>query len=218
MRSKETEADYRYFREPDLLPVHLTDEWRDAILAKLPELPLERHARFMEQYGLPAYDADILTTDRGLSDYFETAVRAYSSDPKRVSNWLMNDVLRMLNDLGLSASQLKLTPQYLAEIIKLVDANTINTSTGKALLVKVQESGRAPGEIVQTEGLAQVSDDSAIRAAAQAVIDANPKEVQAYRAGKTTLIGWFVGQVMRQMKGKADPNLTRQIFEKMLEA
>lgn len=217
MRSKETEADYRYFREPDLLPIHLTDEWRDSILASLPELPLARHARFMEQYGLPAYDADILTAERELSDYFETAVRAYGGDAKRVSNWLMNDVLRMVNELGALPSQLKLTPEYLAEIIKLVDSNTVNTSTGKALLIKVQESGRAPGAIVQAEGLAQVSDDSAIRVAAQAVIDANPKEVQAYRAGKTTLVGWFVGQVMRQMKGKADPNLTRQVLEKLLE-
>jgi aspartyl-tRNA(Asn)/glutamyl-tRNA(Gln) amidotransferase subunit B len=216
MRSKETEADYRYFREPDLLPIRLTDEWRARILEKLPELPLERHARFMAQYGLPAYDAEILTAERSLSEYFENAVEAYAGDPKRVSNWLMNDVLRMVNDLGISAEELKLSPAHLAEIIKLVDANTINTSTGKTLLVKVQESGRAPGEIVQTEGLAQVSDDSAIRVVAQEIISANPKEVQSYQAGKTSLIGWFVGQVMRQMRGKADPNMTRQVLEEML--
>ena len=216
MRSKETEADYRYFREPDLLPIRLTDEWRDAILSAMPELPLERYARFMQQYELPAYDAEILTAERSLSDYFEAAVQAYGGDPKRVSNWLMNDVLRMVNDLGISADALKLKPAYLAEIIKLVDANTVNTSTGKSLLVKVQESGRAPGEIVQAEGLAQVSDDSAIRAVAQSIIDASPKEVQSYKAGKTSLIGWFVGQVMRQMKGKADPSMTRQVLEEML--
>ncbi len=128
----------------------------------------------------------------------------------------MNDVLRMINDLGVNAAELKLTPVYLAEIIKLVDANTINTSTGKSLLVKVQESGRAPGEIVQSEGLAQVSDDSAIRAVVQAVLEANPKEVQAFKSGKTTLMGWFVGQVMRQMRGKADPNLARDILERLL--
>jgi aspartyl-tRNA(Asn)/glutamyl-tRNA(Gln) amidotransferase subunit B len=216
MRSKETEADYRYFREPDLLPIRLADEWRDAILAQLPELPLARKDRFTTQYGLPAYDADILTSERGLSDYFEAAVKAYGGDAKRVSNWLMNDVLRMVNDLGITASDLKLSPAYLAEIIKLVDNNTVNTSTGKALLAKVQESGRAPGEIVQAEGLAQVSDDSAIRAAVQAIMDANPKEVQAYRGGKVTLMGWFVGQVMRQMRGKADPGLTRSVLEEML--
>jgi aspartyl-tRNA(Asn)/glutamyl-tRNA(Gln) amidotransferase subunit B len=217
MRSKETEADYRYFREPDLLPVRLTDEWRDEILTQLPELPLARRDRFVTQYGLPEYDADILTAERGLSDYFETAVKAYGGDPKRVSNWLMNDVLRMINDLGITANQLKLSPQYLAEIIKLVDANTINTSTGKALLVKVQTSGQAPGEIVHAEGLAQVSDDSAIRSAVKSILDANPKEVQAYQDGKVTLMGWFVGQVMRQMKGKADPGLTRSVLEEMLD-
>ncbi len=216
MRSKETEADYRYFREPDLLPIRLDDAWRDQILAGLPELALERRQRFVEQYGLPEKDADILTTERSLSDYYETAVKAYGGDPKRVSNWLTNDVLRMINDLGTNAAELKLKPVYLAEIIKLVDANTINTSTGKSLLVKVQETGREPGEIVQSEGLAQVSDDSAIRAVVQAVLEANPKEVQAFKSGKTTLLGWFVGQVMRQMRGKADPNLAREILEKLL--
>ena len=216
MRSKETEADYRYFREPDLLPIRLDDVWRDAILAQLPELPLMRKQRFQSEYGLPEYDADILTSERGLSDYFEAAVKAYGSDPKRISNWLMNDVMRMLNDRNLRADQLHITPVYLAEIVKLVDANTINTSTGKSLLEKVQESRRSPGEIVQAEGLAQVKDDSAIRTVVQAILDANPKEVQAYKNGKTTLIGWFVGQVMRQMRGKADPNLARTILEELL--
>lgn len=216
MRSKETEADYRYFREPDLLPVRLDDAWRDAILANLPELPLERRQRFVEELGLPEYDADILTTERNLSDYFEAAVKAYGGEPKRVSNWLMNDVLRILNDRGMTADQLKLTPAYLAEIIKLVDANTINNSTGKSLIVKVEESGRAPSEIVQAEGLAQVSDDSAIRSVVQTILEANPKEVQSYKAGKVTLIGWFVGQVMRQMRGKADPNMAKAILEEML--
>ncbi|MBE0697796.1 MAG: Asp-tRNA(Asn)/Glu-tRNA(Gln) amidotransferase subunit GatB [Anaerolineaceae bacterium] len=216
MRSKETEADYRYFREPDLLPVRLDDAWRDQILAGLPELPLMRRQRFIEQYGLPEYDADILTSERGLSDYYEAAVKAYAGDPKRVSNWLMNDVLRMINDQGIGAAQLKLSPAYLAEIIKLVDASTINSSTGKSLLLKVQESGRTPAEIVQAEGLALVSDDSAIRAVVQSILDTNPKEVQAFKSGKTTLIGWFVGQVMRQMRGKADATLTREILEKLL--
>ncbi len=217
MRSKETEADYRYFREPDLLPIHLDDAWRDRILAALPELPLERRARFMTQYGLPEYDADILTTERSLSDYFEQAVAAYGGDPKRVSNWLMNDVLRMLNERGLTAAELKLTPAYLAEIIRLVDAGTVNTSTGKALLEKVEASGRAPAEIVEAEGLAQVTDADAIRAVCAEVVAENPAEVAKYRAGKTTLIGWFVGQVMRKTRGKADPNQAREILQSLLE-
>jgi aspartyl-tRNA(Asn)/glutamyl-tRNA(Gln) amidotransferase subunit B len=216
MRSKETEDDYRYFREPDLLPVRVTEEWKQAILRDLPELPLERRQRFASQYGLPEYDAEILTSERGLSDYFETAVKMYGGDAKRVSNWLMNDVLRMLNDAGLSAGQLKLTPAYLAELIKLVDAGTINVSTGKTLLEKVQASGKSPAEIVQAEGLGKVSDDAAIRAVVEQVLAESPNEVASYKSGKVTLMGWFVGQVMKKMRGKADPQLARQILEKML--
>ncbi len=217
MRSKETEADYRYFREPDLLPIRLDDEWKRAILANLPELPLARRARFMQQYGLPEYDADILTSERGLSDYFEQAVAAFDGDPKKVSNWLMNDVLRMINEAGVSASQLRLSPVYLAEIIKLVESNQVNTNTGKALLEKVEQSGRAPLEIVAAEGLAKVSDDAAIRSVCQEVLAESPKEVNAYRSGKVTLMGWFVGQVMRKMRGKADAALARTILEELLK-
>ncbi len=217
MRSKETEADYRYFREPDLLPIRLTDEWKQDILQNLPELPLVRRERFAKQYGLPEYDADILTGERRLSDYFETAVMAYGGDPKKISNWLMNDVLRMLNESGSSADQLKLTPASLAEILKLIDAGTINNSTGKTLLEKVETTGRSPAEIVATEGLAKVSDDSAIRAVCQEILAENPKEVESYRSGKVTLIGWFVGQVMKKMRGKADASLARTIFEELLQ-
>jgi aspartyl-tRNA(Asn)/glutamyl-tRNA(Gln) amidotransferase subunit B len=170
MRSKETEADYRYFREPDLLPVYLDDAWRDAILADFPELPLARRTRFIKEYGLPEYDADILTSERSLSDYFEATVKAYGGDVKRVSNWLMNDVMRMLNESGNTAGELALTPAYLAEIIKLVDANTVTTNTGKALLQKVNTTGKSPAEIVQAEGLVKVSDDSAIRTAVEQVL------------------------------------------------
>ena len=217
MRSKETEADYRYFREPDLLPIRLTDDWKQAILKSMPELPLVRRERFIEQYGLPEYDADILTSERSLSDYYEAAVKVYGGDPKRVSNWLMNDVLRMLNERGVSADQLQLTPASLAEILKLIDAGTINNSTGKALLEKVETTGRSPAEIVAAEGLAKVSDDSAIRAVCLEILAENPKEVESYKAGKVTLIGWFVGQVMRKMRGKADASLARKIFEELLQ-
>jgi aspartyl-tRNA(Asn)/glutamyl-tRNA(Gln) amidotransferase subunit B len=216
MRSKETEADYRYFREPDLLPVYLNEAWKAAILTDFPELPLARRQRFTEQYGLPEYDADILTSERSLSDYFETAVKTYGGDPKRVSNWIMNDVLRMLNDRGLTAIELKLTPAYLAQILRLIDSSTINNNTGKSLLIKVEDSGKAPETIVTEEGLAQVSDDTAIRSVIQQLLDENPKEVAAYKSGKITLIGWFVGQVMRQMRGKADPALARKILEELL--
>jgi len=216
MRSKETEADYRYFREPDLLPVRLDDEWRNKILADFPELPLERKSRFVTKYGLPEYDAEVLTSERTLSDYFEATILNYPGDPKRASNWIMNDVLRMINDKAIQAGDLKLTPVYLADIIKLVDAGTVNTSTGKALLIKVEESGEVPGKIVEREGLAQVSDDSAIRQICRELITEYPNEVESYKAGKVTLLGWFVGQVMKKMRGKADPNMARQVLEELL--
>ncbi len=216
MRSKETEEDYRYFREPDLLPVRLSQERLQTVLGDLPELPLDRRQRFMQQYGLPEYDAEILTGERRLSDYFEAAVQSYGGDPKKISNWLMNDVLRMLNEAGLSADQLRLTPAFLAEIVRLVDSGAVNTSTGKALLGKVQESGQSPAEIVQAEGLAKVSDDAAIRAVVQEVINESPAETASYKAGKLALMGWFVGQVMRKMRGKADPVLARKILEELL--
>ena len=218
MRSKETMADYRYFKEPDLLQVHLDDAWKAEILADFPELPIERQERFVVAYGLPQYDAEILTSERSLSEYFEAAVVAYGSDPKRVSNWMMNDVMRMLNDQGLEAGDLKIAPEHLAEIIKLVDANTVNTSTGKALLEKVQETGKAPAEIVEAEGLAQVSDSGALREVAAKIIAANPDSVEKFRGGKDSLIGWFVGQVMRETQGKADPNLTREVLLELLKA
>ncbi|MBI4929059.1 MAG: Asp-tRNA(Asn)/Glu-tRNA(Gln) amidotransferase subunit GatB [Anaerolineae bacterium] len=217
MRSKETEADYRYFREPDLLPVRLDDAWRAAILADFPELPMARRERFVTQYGLPEYDAEILTSERKLSDYYEAAVKAYAGDPKKVSNWLMNEVLRMINDRDLSPDTMQLTPVYLAEIIRLVDQNAININTGKALLTRVQDSGDAPARIVEAEGLAKVSDDSAIRAVVQEVLAESPKEVESYKAGKVTLMGWFVGQVMRKMRGKADATVARTVLEELLQ-
>jgi aspartyl-tRNA(Asn)/glutamyl-tRNA(Gln) amidotransferase subunit B len=216
MRSKETEADYRYFREPDLLPVRLTPEWKRSILEQMPELPLARRQRFMDEYGLPEYDSDILTGERSLSDYFETTVELYGGETKKVSNWMMNDVLRMINERGITADQLNLSPAYLAEILKLVDSKSINANTGKALLVKVEESSKSPDEIVRAEGLTQVSDDSAIRALCEQVISENPAEVQSYKAGKVTLLGWFVGQVMRKSGGKVNPNLARSLMEELL--
>lgn len=217
MRSKETEADYRYFREPDLLPIDLTEEWLSEILAEFPELPLERKARFIDEYKLPEYDADILTGERNLSDYFEAAVKLYAGDPKKVSNYLMNDIMRMLNESNKTADQLLLTPAYLAEILKMVDAGQINTSTGKSLLDKVEARGKSPVKIVEEEGLGLVSDDSAIRAVAEKIVATNPKEVETFRAGKETLIGWFTGQVMREMRGKADPKLATKILLELLK-
>src|SRR3990172_1083788 len=216
MRSKETEADYRYFREPDLLPLYLDPAWRATILAGLPELPLARRARFAEQYAIPAYDAEILTEERSLSDYFEQTVAARGGQPKAVSNWMMNDLLRLLREQGLSAGELRLTPADLASIIEIVEKRQITANTGKELLEQVQDSGRRPSDIVAAQGLAQVSDESELQALARAVIEESGDQVAAYRAGKVTLIGWFVGQVMRRSGGKADPQKTRAVLEDML--
>lgn len=216
MRSKETEADYRYFREPDLLALRIDEKWKSEVLSTLTELPLQRRGRFASQYGLPLYDADILTSERSLSDYYEAAVQAYQGDPKRVSNWIINDLLRMINDLGISAAELKVTPPYLAQIIRMVDDDTINNSTAKALLDKVQSSGKEPAVIVSEEGLAKVSDADTLNNLIQQLIANNPEQVANYRKGKTGLLGWFVGQVMRDTQGKADARLTRSILEQYL--
>lgn len=216
MRSKETEADYRYFREPDLLPIELNAEWKQAILRDLPELPLARRRRFVEQYELPGYDAEILTEERSLADYFEAAVEADRLDPKAVSNWLMNDVLRMMRDSRRTAADLALRPEHLSQIIGLVAREEISANTGKALLEKVDASGRSPTDIVAAEGLAQVTDRDSLEDLAKRIIEANPEQLATYRAGKTTVVGWFVGQLMRQTQGKAHPQTARQVFEDLL--
>jgi len=217
MRSKETEADYRYFREPDLLPVVLTEEEIARVKAELPELPLARRTRFETEYRLSAYDADILTSERGLSDYFEAAVASFSGEPKTVSNWMMNDLSRLMNDLGRSANKLVLTPAFLAQIIRMVEEGKINAATGKSLLRKVEESGRPPAEIVEAEGLAVIADSDALRTQIQEVLAASTAEVESFRAGKESLLGWFVGQVMRATGGKADPKRTREILLELLK-
>ncbi|MBN1230869.1 MAG: Asp-tRNA(Asn)/Glu-tRNA(Gln) amidotransferase subunit GatB [Anaerolineales bacterium] len=217
MRSKETEADYRYFREPDLLRVEMTAAWKEAILANFPELPLERAGRLREEYGLPEYDADLLTGERSLSEYFEAVLTAYQGDAKRASNWLINDVMRMMNESGKSADELTLTPVYLAEIIKLVDEKKINTNTGKNLLEKVEETGKSPLKLVEEQGLAQVSDEGAIRSICEEVLAESLDEVASYREGKDSLIGWFVGQVMKKSRGKADPQQARTLLEELLQ-
>ena len=216
MRSKETEADYRYFREPDLLPVRLSEEEIARIQSSLPELPYARKLRFFAEYQLSPYDADILTSERSLSDYFEEAVRLSSAAPKTVSNWMMNDLLRLMNDLGKSASELHLRPAELAEIIDMVESGKISPATGKALLKKVEESGQKPAEIVAAEGLGLIGDEDALRSQIEAVLSESPSEVTNFKAGKESLLGWFVGQVMRRTGGKADPKRTRELLLEML--
>jgi aspartyl-tRNA(Asn)/glutamyl-tRNA(Gln) amidotransferase subunit B len=216
MRQKETEADYRYFREPDLLPIRLEAERLEQILKDMPELPLARKMRFIDQYAIPEYDAEIMTEERTLADYFEQAVDAYDGSAKSISNWLMNDVLRMLRERSVTAGEFELKPDHLAAIVAMVESNQVTTNTGKELLEKVVATGETPEKIVEAEGLAQVSDDSAIRELAQEVLDQNPEQVATYKGGKETLIGWFVGQVMQASKGKANPQMAKQILEDLL--
>jgi aspartyl-tRNA(Asn)/glutamyl-tRNA(Gln) amidotransferase subunit B len=217
MRSKETEADYRYFREPDLLPIRLSVGAIDRIKSALPELPLERKKRFVEQYDLPEYDAEILTEERTFSEYFEGAVQAFAGDPKLISNWMMNDVLRLIREKNIVAAELNMTPEHLAEIVRMADESVITTNTAKELLNKVESSGRDPREIVEEEGLAQVSDEDALRRLAETILAANPEQVETYRSGKTTIIGWFVGQIMRETGGKANPQMAQAVFEELLQ-
>jgi aspartyl-tRNA(Asn)/glutamyl-tRNA(Gln) amidotransferase subunit B len=217
MRSKETEADYRYFREPDLLPIHISSEWSSSVVADLPELPLERKARLIQQYEVPEYDAEILTEERSLSEYFENTITHFDGHAKSISNWMMNDVLRLIHDAGVRAEDLRLRPEHLAVIVSMVESGKVTTNTGKALLDAVHETGRTPQEIVEEEGLAQVSDEDALRELASAIMDANPGQVDTYRSGKTTLLGWFVGQLMKQTKGQANPQIAQALLRELLE-
>jgi len=217
MRSKETEADYRYFREPDLLPIQTSPGDVAATVSQLPELPLARRSRFSADYGIPEYDAEILTEDRSLSDFFEAAAAAHGGDPKRVSNWVMNDVLRLIREQDTPAGELGLQPGELAEIIGMVEAGTISSSVGKDLLDRVRSSDLTPMQIVEEEGLAQVSDASELSAVASQILEANPDQVAAYKGGKMGLIGWFVGQMMKRTGGQADPKVAREILEGLLE-
>jgi aspartyl-tRNA(Asn)/glutamyl-tRNA(Gln) amidotransferase subunit B len=216
MRSKETEADYRYFREPDLLPLLVSEAKLNEVKGMLPELPLERRERFMQEYQLPMYDAEIMTEEKSLSDYFEETVALFDGDPKIVSNWLMNDVLRLIREHNIVARQLRLQPGHLAEIVRMVEAKEITNSTGKDLLEKVEETGQDPKALVEKEGLGKVSDDDTLRTLVREVLSSNPEQVATYHGGKTTLMGWFVGQVMRKTKGQADAQLTRTILEELL--
>jgi aspartyl-tRNA(Asn)/glutamyl-tRNA(Gln) amidotransferase subunit B len=191
--------------------------WRDQIVRGLPELPVQRYARFMDQYRLPAYDAAILTDERSLSEYFEEAVRqrGTGAEPKTIANWVQNEVLRLLKEQGGRAGALALTPAHLAELSRLVDDKTITRQTAAALIPKIMASGQTPQTLVAAEGLAQISGDDALRELAHQVIAENPNEVEAYRA-KPSLLKWFVGQVMKKSRGKANAQAVEKILGEML--
>ncbi len=217
MRIKEGSSDYRYFPEPDLGPIEVPSEQLDHWRSELPELPYQKRPRYEADFGLSAYDARVLTDDRDIAEYFEAAVTA-KANPKQAANWIMGDISAYLNNERKTIKEISLTPIALAELTALIDANTISNKIGKDILPELLAKGGAPKAIVEREGLVQISDSGAIETAIDAVIAANPKELEQYRGGKTKLLGFFVGQVMKQTGGRADPKLTNQLLAKKLNA
>ncbi len=216
MRSKENAHDYRYFPEPDLLPVELSEEQIAEWRALLPELPGAMRARFQSQYGLPEYDAGVLCADLALARFFERAVAA-GAPAKAASNWIMGDLLRLLGAASMEMGALTtVTPESLAALLKLVEKKTINGPTAKELFNEMFEKGGDPEAMVKERGLAQVSDDSAIDAFVQAAIDANPKVVADFLGGKKAALQFLVGQVMKASRGKANPGLAAQAIQRKL--
>ncbi len=217
MRSKENAEDYRYFPEPDLLPVALTEEQIAAWAAQLPESPGKRRERMIAQYGIPEYDAEVLSADRAVADFFEDAAAVHGNG-KAVSNWMMTEVLRLLSDTGSVITACALTPAALGALIRLIDEKVINGPTAKALLPELFEKGGDPAAIVKERGLGQVSDSSAVLAIVEEVIAANPKTVEDFKAGKDAAITFLIGQVMKRSKGKASPQIAREVILEQLAA
>lgn len=214
-RSKEYAHDYRYFPEPDLPPLSISREWVEEIRGKLPELPEARRDRFRQEYGLSSYDAGVLTADKAVADYFEACVKAYP-EAKSVSNWITGELFRLLKEAEAGIEEVRITPAALAELLTFVEKGTINQNTAKAVLGEMFKSGRAAAEIVAEKGLAQISDADELGRIVEQVIAANPDPVAEYRAGKERLFGWFVGQVMKATRGKANPQLVTELLKEKL--
>jgi aspartyl-tRNA(Asn)/glutamyl-tRNA(Gln) amidotransferase subunit B len=214
-RSKEYAHDYRYFPEPDLPPLSISREWVEEIRGKLPELPEARRDRFRQEYGLSSYDAGVLTADKAVADYFEACIKAYP-EAKTVSNWISGELFRLLKETETDIEEVRITPAALAELLTFVEKGTINQNTAKAILGEMFKSGRAAAEIVAEKGLAQISDADELGRIVEQVIAANPDPVAEYRAGKERLFGWFVGQVMKATRGKANPQLVTELLKEKL--
>jgi aspartyl-tRNA(Asn)/glutamyl-tRNA(Gln) amidotransferase subunit B len=215
MRSKEKAHDYRYFPEPDLLPVHVSAAWREEIRGALPELPRAKQQRFAREYGITPYDAEVLTGSQERADYFEAVAKAGGS-AKSAANWMQTELLRRLNDSGKDIDASPVSPAALAELLKLVEDGKITGAVGKKVFATMFESGRGAGEIVAAEGLAQISDTSAIEQAARDVIAKNPENVAKYKGGNEGVFKFFVGQVMRATRGQANPQAVNDILKRLL--
>ncbi|MCA1716044.1 MAG: Asp-tRNA(Asn)/Glu-tRNA(Gln) amidotransferase subunit GatB [Actinobacteria bacterium] len=213
LRSKEYAHDYRYFPEPDLLPLELTAAWVSQVKSRLPELPEERRARFVEQYGLSEYDAGVLTADNELASFYEEV--AAEADPKQAANWTTGELRARLNEAGIDVSESKITPGHLAELIGLVENGTVSRSAARGVLATVFDTGDSPSAIVEREGLASVGGDE-LSGVVDEVIAANPSEAERVRAGDNKVVGFLVGQVMRATRGNADGGRVRQLLAERL--
>jgi aspartyl-tRNA(Asn)/glutamyl-tRNA(Gln) amidotransferase subunit B len=217
LRSKEEAQDYRYFPEPDLVPLVIEKDWVEQVRETLPELPDARKKRLVEKYGLPAYDAEVITSSKALADFFD-AVLAKSQDAKAASNWVMGELLRLLNANSLEIEEVKVKPEQLADLLILLGKGTVSGKIAKAVFEEMFATGADPEQIVQEKGLVQISDEKAIEAVVWQIIEANPKSVADYKSGKEQAIGFLVGQVMKETKGKANPGLVNKLLKEKLVA
>lgn len=215
MRSKEDAQDYRYFPDPDLTPVYISDEWIARVRAAQPELRTEKLQRYREEFAIPDYDAGILTSSKRLADLFEEAT-AICKKPKKVSNWLMGETLRLLKERGQEPEELRFSPENLAKLVNLADAGAVNNQVAKEVFEKIFTDDIDPEKYVEEHGLKTVSDEGALRSVVEAVITANPQSVADYKGGKEKAIGFLVGQTMKAMKGKADPGAVNKMLKEIL--
>jgi aspartyl-tRNA(Asn)/glutamyl-tRNA(Gln) amidotransferase subunit B len=215
MRSKEEAHDYRYFPEPDLVPVVVQEAWLEELRRELPEPPLKRRERFLSDYGIPEYDAGVLIAEKDLADYFEACVKA-GVEAKIASNWVMGEMLKEIGRSNTSIGECKVKPEALMELIGLVEKGAVSLSMAKEVFAEMFETGRAAAEIVERRGLKQISDEGALRTVVDEVIEANPGSVEDYRGGKKKAIGFLIGQVMKATKGKANPQVVNKIMTEKL--
>lgn len=215
MRSKEDAQDYRYFPEPDLVPVVISEEWIEAVRSLQPELRTEKLERYKREFDIPRYDAEILTESKSMADLFEAAT-AICRKPKKVSNWLMVETMRLMKEHGMEPEELRFSPENLAKLIELTDAGTINSSVAKAVFEKVFAEDVDPEKYVEEQGLKTVHDEGKLKAALEQVIADNPQAVSDYKGGKEKALGALVGQTMKVMKGKANPGMVNQMLREML--
>ncbi len=215
MRGKEEAHDYRYFPDPDLLPLTLEQAWLDKWAGELPELPQAQEARFIQEHALSLDAAQTLTAEKDLAEYFEAAVAAYS-EPKKIANWMLSELLRELNHAKINARACAMPATHLADLVRLIDSGQISGKIGKQIFAELFATGEAPKAFIKRKGLIQISDTSALEAIVEKVIAANPAEVEAYKAGKTKLLGFFVGQIMRESKGQANPGVVNDLLKAKL--